>query len=60
MNEVMKGILSRCLTEEIERQNKWKKQDIEYGFDGKQRDLIISDIRDFMETNEIPVYIKVN
>lgn len=58
MDDFMRGILSRCLTEEIERQEDWKQSDIEIGFDPKRRDDNISRIREFMEMNEIPAYIK--
>ena len=54
MTDLMKGILGRVLSQEIAHQENWKKDDIErFGNDGTNRDMIIQQIKDFMEENEI-------
>lgn len=58
MDNFMRGILSRVLTEEIENQKKWKEDDEKMGFVGTDRDDNIKRIEKFMEENEIPKFFK--
>lgn len=55
MTKRMRSILSRVLSEEIYNQLIWKQNDINNGFDGTDRDNIISDIKDFMTENGIEI-----
>lgn len=50
-NEMMKAILSRVLSQEVARQEIWKKDDIEDVT--KQSDEIIKNIKDWMKHNDI-------
>ena len=58
MDGFMKGILSRTLTEEIENQLKWKDDDVQRGLSGDERDDNIARIKQFMQDNDIPTYVK--
>lgn len=49
MNEMIKRILSRVLTEEIEKQKEWAKDEDNI----TDRDYIIKEIEKFMEENGI-------
>lgn len=53
MNKTMTAILERVLSEELGRQHAWREQDISNGFDGKDRDAVIADIKSFMKENSI-------
>ena len=54
MTNVMKGILSRILSQEIAHQEQWQKDDIErFGEDITKRDEIIEEIKSFMDENGI-------
>ena len=56
MDNFMKGILSRVLSEEIQNQMKWKEQDKGFGFPDdvlEHRDDNIKRIRQFMHENNI-------
>lgn len=49
MDGIMKQILSRVLSEEVGRQEKWQDDDMErFGRDVSGRDNVISAIREFM------------
>ena len=54
MNKIMKGILSRLLSQEIANQERWQQDEIKkYGKQKLDRDKIIKNIKDFMKENEI-------
>lgn len=54
MNSIMKGILSRLLSQEIANQERWQQDEIKkYGKQQIDRDKIIKNIKDFMRENEI-------
>ena len=54
MTDLMKGILSRILSQEIAHQEQWQKDDIErFGEDITKRDEIIEEIKSFMDENGI-------
>lgn len=54
MNSIMKGILSRLLSQEIANQERWQENEIkEFGKQQIDRDKIIKNIKDFMKENEI-------
>lgn len=57
MNNTMKGILSRVLSEEIENQKAWKEDEMmTWESDGLDRDKNIEIIQEFMKENDIPIY----
>lgn len=57
MNNTMKGILSRVLSEEIENQKAWKEDEMmTWESDGLDRDKNIEIIEEFMKENDIPIY----
>lgn len=57
MNNTMKGILSRVLSEEIENQKAWKEDEMmTWESDGLDRDKNIEIIQEFMKENDIPRY----
>jgi hypothetical protein len=55
MNDIIRGILGRILSQEIAHQEIWAKREIEQGFesDSNKRDTIIQDIRVWMIENGI-------
>lgn len=54
MDNVMKGILSRVLSQELANQEKWQQKEVkEYGADLAERDEIKAIINKFMEENDI-------
>ena len=54
MNNIMKGILSRLLSQEIANQERWQQNEIkEFGKQQIDRDKIIKNIKNFMKENEI-------
>lgn len=54
MNSIMKGILSRLLSQEIANQERWQQDEIKkFGKQQIDRDKIIKNIKDFMRENEI-------
>lgn len=56
MDNFMKSILSRVLSEEIGRQEHWKQQEIEYRLSSAlERDDNIERIKKFMEENGIEI-----
>lgn len=56
MDDFMRTILSRVLSQEIGNQMRWKDEDIKNGFgDGADRDKNIGKIKEFMKQNGIEI-----
>lgn len=55
MTARVNAILSRVLSEEIGRQEKWKIKDSNNGFDTTDRDEAIQEIKNFMVENNIEI-----
>lgn len=54
MDEFMKGILSRVLSEEIAKQQKWAdREERDFGMDRSNREDNVKRIQEFMDKNEI-------
>lgn len=53
MTDTMKSVLSRVFSQEIGKQEKWKNEDEERGFDASDRYEVVADIQDFMRDNQI-------
>lgn len=55
MTDVMNGILSRVLSQEIAHQEIWQQQEVErFGKEMTGRNNIIKEIQNFMIENDIP------
>ena len=62
MSDLLKIVLSRVLSEEIRHQEQWKKEDLENGLPEtavKHRDVVIEEIKKFMEENGIDGWQRV-
>ena len=56
MDDFMRTILSRVLSQEIGNQIRWKDEDIKNGFgDAMSRDENIEEIKEFMKQNGIEI-----
>lgn len=53
MTARVNAILSRVLSEEIGRQEKWKNKDMDNGFDTTDRDEAVAELQQFMRDNNI-------
>lgn len=53
MTARVNAILSRVLSEELGRQEKWKNQDTDNGFDTTDRDEAVTELQQFMRDNNI-------
>lgn len=53
MTSTLKSVFSRVLSEEIGKQEKWKNNDEDNGFDASHRDEVVKEIQQFMRDNEI-------
>lgn len=55
MTDLIKGVLSRVLSEELAHQENWKKDDASKHHAGViDRDSIMEEIRTYMKENDIP------
>jgi hypothetical protein len=53
MTARVNAILSRVLSEEIGRQEKWKNKDMDNGFNTTDRDEAVAELQQFMRDNDI-------